>query len=272
MKNLIKIILAVLIYHSALSAYGGPPPPPLYNARNNGSIYQPQINLASNNQMIIFTKFTYTAVSTIKGKIDLDGTETDPAGIVNGKNFEWGIPKTAYTIGIAPPLSETTSLLISINGENNGVKSFDLGLNFLFLNNENHFARLGLGLNIHERNFIWVQKPGENYFVEKKDNGPEYDPFINLTYNTNFDNWIFNPFIQFSYCKQTLLDNDDYSSAEGDREVYSNIDVFTITPGLSYKPSRKILISFGSYINNIQGIDNMRNPVVTPFMQLNFLF
>jgi len=63
------------------------------------------------------------------------------------------------------------------------------------------------------------------YGTEKE----ELDPFIALTINTSYEDCVFNLFIQVSYCSQTLFKENQYSS-----EAYSNIALFTITPGVCH--------------------------------------
>lgn len=118
MKILIKTAAALIIFYSSVLGYGGPPPPPpLYHAKTNNAIFQPPLNFSRINQSVLFTHFAYTSASDVSGRIDLQGTETDYSGLVNGKNFEWNLPHINFKMGAFPSLSENTSLLLSFQGE-----------------------------------------------------------------------------------------------------------------------------------------------------------
>jgi hypothetical protein len=273
MKNIIYIIIVSIIYCSPLLGYGGPPPPPpFYNAETNNAVFQPPINLGEKSQTTLFVHFAYTAVPDISGRINLEGTGTEPAGLVNGRNFEWSIPKVNFRVGIFPSLSKNTSLLLSLNGNAAGgnlkVNGLNIGLSFNITRSSNHYARLGFGLDFRNNCFYWVQSP---YAPAKECRNFESDPYILLAYNTAFKDWIFNPFMEISYCKQTLMDDDEYSRPDYDQEVYFNMNVWTFTPGLSYRWGSNKLISFGAMLYHYDGIESSRKFILMPFIQMGLL-
>lgn len=273
MKILINITTALIIYYTTALGYGGPPPPPpLYNAKTNNAIFQPPLNFSRIDQSVLFARFTYTSPSDINGRINLEGTETDYNGLVNGKNFEWQLPHVNFKMGVFPALSENTSLLFSVQGDAIGgnlkLNGFDLGLSYNVSRSENHYVRFGFGLDFHRNDFCWVQNLNS---PPKQCTNFDYDPFILFAYNANLEDWLFNPFLEISYCKQTLLDDDEYSSKDHDQEVSFNMNVFTFTPGLNYNWGGKMLISFGAMMYYYDGIENSRQFLFTPCVQMNLL-
>jgi hypothetical protein len=270
MKTITKTIMGLIFFNSILLCMAGPPPPPppLFKAKNATPVYQPPLNLAGENQSAFFLQMSSTVSSEINGKIELEGTNTMSDGLRDGKNFKWEVPSANVKIGVCPALSKYTSLNFILGLDNakgrTRVTGFNLGFNAIVSRNENHNVRLGLGINFTEKNFVWVQSAtGE----ETLDNDFDYDPFLYLTYNTNFNDWFINPFIQCSYSRQTLLDNEDYS-----REVSFAVNAYTITPGLSYNWNKDKLISLGFTFTYVTGIENTKKLAFTPLLQFSYLF
>jgi len=270
MKNVINIILALAFFNSILLGMGGSPPPPpkLFSASNANAVYQPPLNLAGENQSAIFAQLSSPLISEVDGKIDLEGTSTNPDGLQDGKNFKWETPGTNIKVGVYPAISKYTSLILTLGlntaGKSISLTGFNLGLNTIVSRNENHIMRFGLGLNIQKKDFLWVQSASG---TSKLDDNFDYDPFLYLTYNLSYNEWLFNPFVQFSYSTQTLLDNKDYHN-----DIYSNVNVYTVTPGLSYNWGGDKLISLGFTFSHIAGIEHSRNFVLTPLLQFSYLF
>ena len=269
MKTIANIIMGLTFFNSILLGYGGPPPPPpLFSARNVNAVYHPPLNLAGENQSAIFAQVSSTVISEIDGKIELNGTTTNPNGLQDGKNFKWETPATNIKIGVYPAISKYTSLILTLGLDNAGkslsVTGYNLGFNTIVSRNENHKMRFGCGFNIQKKNFLWVQSASG---TAKLDNSFDYDPFLYLTYNSSFNEWLFNPFAQVSYSTQTLLDNKDYS-----RDIYYNLNVFTFTPGLSYNWGGDKIVSLGLTFSKITGIKNSKNVVLTPLLQFSYLF
>ena len=270
MKTIANIIIGITFFNSILLGMGGSPPPPpkLFSASNANAVYQPPLNLAGENQSAIFAQVSSTIISEVDGKIELEGTSTNPDGLQDGKNFKWETPGTNIKVGLYPAISKYTSLILTLGMDNAGrsisLTGFNLGFNTIVSRNENHLMRFGCGLNIQKKNFLWVQSASGD---AERDNNFDYDPFLYLTYSSSFNEWLFNPFVQVSYSTQTLLDNKDYS-----QDIYYNLNVFTFTPGLSYNWGGDKLISLGFIFSKIIGIKNSKNLVLTPLLQFSYLF
>lgn len=272
MKTIINIAIVVIIFYSSVLGYGGSPPPvvpPFYNAKTSDALFQPPLNLGEAGKTVLLFQFNYTTVPDISGRIDLQGTGTEPAGLENGKNFKWDIPSVNFKMGLYPALSQNSSLLLLLKGKTVGgnmqLNGADIGLSFNISRSENHYARLGFGVDLHDNHFFWVQSLNT---PAKECTNFEYDPFLLFSYNTDFKDWLFNPFLEISYCKQTLIDDKDYSNEDYDQEVYFNIDVFTFTPGLSYKLGHRINISYGIMLYYYEGIENSHKFLFSPFIQM----
>ena len=106
-------IFFTFISSVAFSNGGPPPPPPLYRAKNIGAVYQPPL-IVGKSQSTLFAQVSYVAISDVDGRIDLQGTNTDPNGIVDGKNFEWQTPKTLFNVGISAAFSNYSSIIINL--------------------------------------------------------------------------------------------------------------------------------------------------------------
>ncbi len=267
MKTIKYITICFTFFSSIAFSNGGPPPPPpLYRAKNIGAVYQPPL-IVGKSQSTLFAQVSYVAISDVDGRIDLQGTNTDPKGIVDGKNFEWQTPTALFNFGISAAFSNYSSIIINLGlnkTEDLKLTGLEICYNAVITRSENHFLRLGFGINFHPRDFVWYTSATSQ---PKNDGGVDYDPFITLAYNSGFDDWLFNPFVQFSYSTQTLLDTDKetYSS-----EVYKNVNVFTATPGLTYNWGNDKLLSLGVTFTSVGGIENSKNFVLTPSIQFSY--
>ena len=268
-KIITYIIMGLIFFNSVLLGSGGPPPPPpLFRAKNVGAVYKPPL-VVGKNQSAIYAQISYVAASELNGRIDLKGTSTNLNGVIDEKNFEWQTPTMLLNVGLSSALSKNTALILNLGlnkTDNLKLSGFEMGFNFLVTKEENHNLRLGLGINIHPRNFLWYSSANS---IAKDDNGLDYDPFLIITYNSSYDGWLFNPFVQFSYSRQTLLDTDE---KEFSQEVYKNINVFTITPGLSYNWDGNKLITFGLTYSYVAGIENTKSYALTPLLQFSYSF
>ena len=267
MKTL-KYIIIVLTFASAIAfSNGGPPPaPPLFKAKYKGAVYQAPL-ITGKNTNALFARFSYVAVSELDGKISMEGTSTNPQGTINGKNFEWQTPSMLFDIGISARFSENAALIINLGlskMDQLRVSGFEIAYCGMLVNSENHKLRMMLGINIHSRDFQWYSYSDDAY--QKKD-GVDYDPTIGFTYNSDFKDWIVNPFIQFSYSCQTLYDsgNEEYNT-----DVYKNVNVFGCTPGITYDFGDNLRSILGVTFNYVGKIENSDNFVLTP--QLQFCF
>lgn len=267
MKNLKFIIIAVTFFSSISFSNGGPPPaPPLFKAKNKGAVYQAPL-MTGKNTNVLFARLSYVAVSELNGKIKMDGTSTNPQGIVEGKNFEWKTPSMLFDFGISARLSENSALIINL-GLNKmdqlKVSGFEMAYCGMLVNDENHKLRLMLGINIHPKDFQWYTDTSS---YSKTQSSNDYGPAIGFIYNSDFEKWLVNPFVQFSYSCQTLYDSGD---EEFTTEVYKNVNVFSCTPGICYNFNDNLRSVFGVTFNYVDKIENSENFVLIPHLQFSF--
>lgn len=267
MKTLALIVLAITLYNTEAFTSSTPPPPPLFKAKNTGSVYLAPL-ITGDTRSMLFARITYAGVSDLDGRIDLKGTTSDQNGIVDGKNFEWMTPDVKLNLGIQANLSESLSMIINFDvniDEGIDLGGFETALNAVVLNENDNILRFGFGLNIHPTDFRWYTSQN-NFRDEKK---VDYDPVISVTYNTDHQDWIINPFAQFIYTTQTLVDVEDQSFSG---EVYKNVTVFTLTPGIKYNISEKVFLNIGFSFSRVNNINNSKKFAFMPFVQINSYF
>lgn len=269
MNKIIYALLSSIFYIPFILPNGGPPPPPpLYKAKNVSSVYQPPLITGKTNPGF-FLQTAFVAHANLDGKTNLSGTTTDITGIENGKNFEWQTPTIVYNLGIIATVSDYSEVVLNFGMEENETLKFsglEIGFNTNVLREEYHYLRLGVGLNIHPTEFYWYQNATSKPIHQDK---YDYDPYIQIIYNSDFPDWIINPFLQLSYSKQTLMDtnNDQYSS-----DVYKNVDVLTATPGIKYNWGENFSFSLGTCVAYVSEITNSNNLVLMPLVQARVLF
>jgi len=267
MKTLTYFILTIVLFNSVSFSNGGPPPaPPLFKAKNKGAVYQAPLIIGKNTNAL-FARLSYVAVSELDGKIKMEGTSTNPQGTANGKNFEWQTPTMLFNIGISAKLSENAALILNLElnkMDELKVSGFELAYCGMLVNDENHKFRLMLGINIHPKDFQWYTD-SSSFSLNQSSN--DYDPTIGFIYNSDFENWLVNPFVQFSYSCQTLYDSGDEKFST---EVYKNVNVFGCTPGISYNFNDNLRTVFGVTFNYVDKIENSKNFVLTPQLQFSF--
>jgi hypothetical protein len=268
MKTLRYIIIALTFFSSISFSSGGPPPaPPLFKAKNKGAVYQAPL-ITGKNTNAIFARLSYVAVSELDGKIKMDGTSTNPQGTIEGKNFEWQTPSMLFDFGISARLSENAALIINVGlnkMEQLKISGFEMAYCGMLVNDENHKFRLMLGINIHPTDYQWYTDSISYSMIQSSKD--DYDPTIGFIYNSDFDNWLFNPFVQFSYSCQTLYDSGD---EEYSTEVYKNVNVFSCTPGICYNFNDNLRSVFGVTFNYVDKIENSESFVLTPQLQFSF--
>lgn len=175
-----KTIKYITIFFTFLSSIafssGGPPPaPPLFKAKNKGAVYQAPL-VTGKNTNVLFARLSYVTVSELDGKIKLDGTNTNPQGTADGKNFEWQTPTMIFDFGISARLSENTALFINLGLskiEQLEFSGFEMAYCGMLVNDENYKFRLLLGINIHPTDFQWYT---DSSSYSKTQNSNDYDP------------------------------------------------------------------------------------------------
>lgn len=269
MKTLIYLIMVFILLCEISFSNGGPPPaPPLFKAKNTGPVYQAPL-ITGKNTTSVYARLSYVAVSELDGKIKLEGTTTNLQGTVNGKNFEWETPSMLFDLGLSARVSENGAIIFHIGFNKMDklyISGFEMAYCGLMVNEENHKFRLMLGINIHPKDFQWYTD-SSRYSIDQSNN--DYDPTISLTYNSDFKDWIVNPFVQFSYSCQTLFDTgeEDYSE-----EVYKNVNVLGCTAGITYNFNDNLRTVLGVTYNYVDKIENSENFVLTPQLQICYYF
>lgn len=250
-----------------------PPPPIFVSGELEGPIHHPPLFLLDTNAITLLAQVSNCSPSAVDGRIDVEGTSTYNLGNTGGTNLNWKIPSINVSIGLDVKLWEGLSLwsLLRVNNANNtfAVEGTDFGFGIVLSNSDNIKARLDLGLTYlpMDMKYLGAESIDDTFWMPHRTDTEELDPFAALTISTWYDDWIFNPFIQVSYCSQTLLKEVNYS-----REVYSNIALFTISPGVSHRLNKNILFTAGVTFFIPSGFENSSvSMIFAPFAQFNFL-
>ncbi len=279
MKVLIKIFALIIFQISSIYGGGGPPPPlPFESAKISGPIYRAPLFLSDSNKVTITTNVSFYSPLSLIGNIDVEGTTNISTSYQDGKDLIWNLSTLAFEMGLDIKVWENTSVFSSLNIDNGeqgiNLRGIDFGFGFFSSSNYSLRFRLDLGLGYSSQNakarlrYISHNSsyPDTVYRVNT-DNVANLDPFAALTLNTANENWLINPFFQVSYCSQTIFNIGGYS-----RDVYSNIHVFTLTPGITYLINKNILLIVGGNFiipSNIK--ERSSSSVFSGFTQFNFL-
>ncbi|MCH7722179.1 MAG: hypothetical protein IIC76_02410 [Bacteroidetes bacterium] len=276
MKIIKKIIIFLALFFSTVFGFGGrpPPPPPFISGRAEGNLHIPPLFLSESdtNKVTILAGLSYFTASSIDGNIKVEGTNT----IQTGKNnLHWNIPQTNLNLGIDLKawrnFSFFTEFRISQIKNEIAVSGFNFGLGMFVNIKGNYNVRFDLGLNYESMNFDSFWQENDSTLQNRSIDDGYVNPFISLTINTSFKEWIINPFVQFSYSNQTLFSKKMVGFKPD--EVYSDIELFIITPGITYRMNKTILIIIGAAAYQIpSGIENLSNETtLSAFVQINFL-
>ena len=266
MKKIVIVLIFLLVNIPLIYGYGGPPPPlPFLNTEITGLPHQAPLFFADTNSLTIITQLSFYTPSSIDGNIKVEGTYAAPTD----NNLAWSIPGSSFNLGLSVNTGKILALF-AVGRLDNGVNG-DLGCSVLIGSASDVRARLDLGLSSlstsTKTTFYSGGYNGDTTYTVRTENDKSWDPFISLTLNTAFDNWIINPYLQLSYCHQTLF-NINWSSED---EVYSNIDVYTIAPGFSYRINKNILlVAGGSFF--IPQLEAKSSGIFSGFIQTNFMF
>ena len=276
MKIIKNIIIFLALSFSTMFGNGGspPPPPPFVNGTAEGQLIMPPLFLSESdtNKVTISTRLSYFTASSIEGNIKVEGTRTIQT--INN-NLSWNIPQTSFNLGIDLKPWRNFSVFTELRITQLQNKIVVSGLNFglgMFVNiEENYSLRLDLGLNYEGMKFDSYWQLNDSTLENSSIDDEYVNPFISLTFNTSFKEWIINPFIQFSYINQTLFSKN--TAGFRTEKVYSDIELFIITPGITYRINKTILIIIGGAGYFIpKGIENLSNETtLSAFAQINFL-
>jgi len=275
MKAVYRLLAAILLQFSLTYGSGGPPPPlPFESAEITGPPHLAPLFLADTNSVTIFTQFSFFTPSSVDGYIDVEGTRNVFTSHQNIKNLDWNLSNAAFHIGIDIKTWGTTSLFASIkfDSRENGITTTgsDFGIGFLFNPAGDFRSRLDFGLSYTSTDMkvrLRSITNNDTTYRVRTENDKGLDPFISLTMNTAFKEWIINPFFQVSYCSQTL-----FSISNGVEDTYSDIALFTLTPGITYRLNKNIMMIIGGkYIIPSNLEHSSSQSIFSGFAQVNFL-
>lgn len=273
MKIFIKTLLIFLTYISTILGYGGPPPPlPFVSSNISGIPHQAPLFLKDTNSVTIFTQLSFLSPSKVDGFTNVVGTSLYNSN-QKDKNLYWKVSNVSFNVGIDVKLWEGLSLFGSLQSENRNsgleLSGYDFGIGLLTSTEDDIRARFDLGFTYHqmEMKTIFVSNDiGTSYSVVT-DNSPGLNPFMSMTVNTAFKKWLINPFFRISYCNETLFNITNYS-----RDVYIPIDIYTITPGITYRLSKSVMVIAGGNYFIPSGLKNCSSKAIfSGFAQVNFL-
>jgi len=275
MKTISKLLAAVLLQISLTYGSGGPPPPlPFESAEITGPLHLAPLFISDTNNVTIFTQFSLFTTSSVDGYVDVEGTRNTFSSNQNRKNLVWNLSNAAFNLGIDIKFGKTFTLFTSIKFDNreNGITTTgsDFGFGLLFSPADNVRARWDFGLSYTSTdikvNLLSITNNDTTYDVNTA-NDKGLDPFISLTMNTANNDWLINPFFQVSYCSQTL-----FSINNGAEDTYSDIALYTLTPGITYRLNENMMIIIGGRYIIPSNLENRLSPgVLSGFAQVNFL-
>lgn len=275
MKIINNIIIFLSLSFSTMFGSGGsPPPPPFVNGTVEGQLIMPPLFLSESdtNKVTILTRLSYFNTSSIDGNIKVDGTRTI---YTDNNNLNWNIPQISFNLGVdLKPwrnVSVFTEFRIAQLNNKVALSGINFGLGMFASIEENYSVRLDVGLNYESMNFDSFWQVNDSTLQNNQIDDSYVNPFISLTINTSFKEWIINPFVQVSYSSQTLFSKTMVGFKPD--EVNSDIEIFIITPGITYRINRIMLIIIGGAVHLIPtGIENLsKETSLSAFAQINFL-
>lgn len=279
MKTFTKIIALFILQISLLYANGGqPPPPPLFvRTEITGPPLQVPLFFADTNSVTFLTQVSFYIPSSLEGKISVEGTRAVGTSGQDAKNLEWKLPSAAFNGGIALKIWKSFELFFMLKLDNRENKlSFsgsDIGMSFLVSSTNNLRIRLDFGLSHSELDaetllmdpYIYYE---DTTYVTKKSTNKGISPFASLTMQYAAKEWIVNPYVQFSYCRFPLFD-----IADSRGEIWSVINIFSVTPGITYRLSDVVMLSAGgSYFIPSEMENRSSQGIFSGCVQANFLF
>jgi len=278
--NKIYKTVGILLFNSVVVfGMGGtpPPPPPFISLDATGTPYRPPLFLVDTNSVTLNVQFSFYSPSYSDGKISYDGTSTLPISETEDKNFTWTIPQFSTGVGFSFKIWKSQELFgaldFSVDDNNFSISNLEFGLGFLINRAGNVRARFDLGLSYISTDVTNKYLYNDWYYsdtpyMSSSTNNKKMNFFAAATIQTAFDNWPVNPFVQVSYCPYTFFTIVDTYN----KDVYFTSREYSITPGLTYKLSNKILLVAGGSIFLMPDINNMSPPsLFSGFMQVNFL-
>jgi len=266
-------VFLTLFFSTVFGNGGSPPPLPFVNGTAEGQLIMPPLFLSESdtNKVTLLARLSYFNTSSIDGDIKVDGTRTI---YTENNNLNWNIPQISFNFGVdLKPwrnVSVFTEFRIAQLNNKVALSGFNFGLGMFASIEENYSVRLDVGLNHESMNFDSFWQVNDSTLQNNSINDSYVNPFISLTINTSFKEWIINPFVQVSYSSQTLFSK----TVGATKDLNSDIEIFIITPGITYRINKIMLIIIGGAAHLIpKGIENLsKETSLSAFAQINFLF
>jgi hypothetical protein len=280
MNKIYKIFPIVFINLTLIYGMGiqpSPPPPPEFVSLNATSTpYQAPLFLADTNGVTLNVKFSFYSPTNAEGKISVDGTSTVPTPENNSKNFTWNIPQRSIGAGMSFKVWNLQELFCDFNfriSDNSfNISNLDFGTGFLINAAGDVRARLDFGFSyiptkITNEFVSYDLYYGDTTYMSSKTNDKNMNFFAAATIQTAFESWPVNPFVQVSYCPYTFFTIVDTYS----RDVYFTSTAYTISPGITYRLSNKILLVAGGSMFIMSDIQDLSPPhLFSGYLQANF--
>ncbi len=279
MKNVINILSLGIICFSLSYGMSFPPatpPPPLFvSAEVVGPPHQAPLFLSDTNTVTLFTNLSFFTPSSVDGKAYIEGTNESYINAYNKNNLTWQVPDFAFDAGmdikVWNSLAFFTTLKIDNSQSQLNFAGFDFGMGLIIYPVRNFSARLDLGYTYlstdMDAKLVRINNNSDTSYFNTTNNKKTFDPFISLTMSTAFEDWIVNPFFQASYCSQEL-----FSISNSSYNYSSIINLYTLTPGVTYRVNDNILIVIGGSYFMLSDIENASSKAIySGFLQANFL-
>jgi len=271
-------------------------------------------------------RFSYSVQNSVEGKIEghtlVNGngvfeidTVFNPNGTINhyeevqganryqykGNNLQWNIPSVTAGIDIDLKLSRNFALFGGVNYTNNNNKSLwggNFGLGVYGASKKGMAFRLDAGAHVQSISYdaytiesVEITGPSatDEYviFYHDVDESTNLNPFIILTINSCYPDWIFNFFVNAGYSCQTLA---DFEPKEPDENYYDELDpfysyreivydlrgestigFFHLTPGLIFNFGEYTRLLVGTRFYFITELNEASSSLfILPMMQVDF--
>jgi hypothetical protein len=146
-----------------------------------------------------------------------------------------------------------------------------MGMSFLISSTNDLRVRLDFGLSYNNLDAKTLLLDPYSYYndttyVTKTSTNKGMSPFVSLTMQYAAKDWIVNPYVKISYCRFPLFDIEDSRG-----EIWSVINIFSVTPGITYHLSDVVMLSAGgSYFIPSELENRSSQGIFSGFVQANF--
>ncbi len=294
----------------------------IQNVKVDGPINQPPVHVTDNNQntsMTISPKFYLNTTNTSTASLNhtnvnrngnfqvdtvfnSDGTWSYKESNTNtyqfnGKNLSWNLPSFYAGLDVDLPMSRSVSISGSFNfsnQENINLLGGSVGLGF---HNQNKYStmRIDVGLTFQEYWYdaatvvvtetqpVFGDKITTITFFRDTNKNTSVNPYITVTYNSNFEESPVNFYLGLSYFGQTLFDYEPsnlnptyypFTTTTVSTETNNKISTayLGINPGIYTKISDNSRIIFGvSILRNLEMENPSNSLFVIPMLKFDML-